>query len=99
MALNSLPEFLRLPFFEKPPFTRAMFLDGSKFREQLLKRVTHGTFQRNYFKIGTAVPKEDIFKELLKKFYFVTMAARFFDGIKICEQFLRGPPKEHSCQV
>ena len=31
------------------------------------------------------------------------MAIRVFDGIKFCEQFLniflRGPPKEHSCQV
>ena len=27
------------------------------------------------------------------------MATRVFDGIKFCEQFLRGPPKEHSCQV
>ena len=29
---------------KKPPFTRAMFTDGSKFQEQVLKRVTQGTF-------------------------------------------------------
>ena len=27
------------------------------------------------------------------------MATRVFDGIKFCEHFWRGPPKEHSCQV
>ena len=41
-------DFLRIsscPYSAKSsPFTRAMFMDGSKFREQLLKRVTQGTF-------------------------------------------------------
>ena len=32
---------------------------------------------------------EKIFKELLKKFNFITMATRVFDGIKFCEQFLK----------
>ena len=41
---------------KKTPFTRAMFMDGSKFCEQFLKRVTQGTFLWNYFKIGSAVP-------------------------------------------
>ena len=36
---------------KKPQFTRAMFIDGSKFWEQFLKRVTQGTFLWNYFKI------------------------------------------------
>ena len=61
-----------------------MFFGGSKFREQLLKRVTQGTFLRNYLKIGPAVPEEKIFKELLKKIKFVAMATRVFDGIKFC---------------
>ena len=63
-----------------------MFLGRSKFREQILKRVTYGTFLN--FKIGPAVP-EEIFEELLKKFNFVAMATRVFDGIKFCEQFLK----------
>ena len=50
-----------------------------------------------FFKIGPAVP--EMFKELLKKFHFVAMATRVFGGIKFCEQFYRGPPKEHSYQV
>ena len=29
---------------KKPPFTTAMFIEGSKFRKQFLKRVTQGTF-------------------------------------------------------
>ena len=33
--------------------------------------------------------EEKIFKELLKKFHFVAMATRVFDGIKFCEQFLK----------
>ena len=72
----------------KPPFTRAMFLGGSKFCEQFLERVTQGTFLWNHFKIGPAVLEEKIFKELLKKFNFVAMATRVFDGIEFCEQFL-----------
>ena len=35
------------------------------------------------------VIEEKIFKELLKKFNFVAMATRVFDGIKFCEQFLK----------
>ena len=74
---------------KKPPFTRAMFLGRSKFREQFLKRVTQGTFMWNYFKIGPAVSEEKAFKEWLKKFNFIAMATRVFDGIKFCEQFLK----------
>ena len=36
-----------------------------------------------------AVPKEKIFKELLKNIHFVTMATRLFDGIKFCEEILK----------
>ena len=39
---------------KKPPFTRAMFIDGSKFHGQFLKRVTQGTFLLNYFKVPIA---------------------------------------------
>ena len=70
---------------KKLPFTRAMLMDRSKFCEQILKRVTQLTFLCDYFKIG---PAEEIYTELLKKFNFVTMATRVFDGIKFCEQFL-----------
>ena len=49
---------------KKPPFTRAMFMEGSKFLEQFLKRVTKGTFLWNYFKIWPAV-SEKIFYEFL----------------------------------
>ena len=62
-------------------------MDGSEFHEQLLKRVTQGTFLLNHFKIRLAVPDDKIFKEMLQKLHFVTMAATVFDGIKFCEQF------------
>ena len=84
-----LKNFFMSLLCKKPPFTRAMFLGKSKFREHFLKRVTQGTFLWNYFKIGPAVLEEKIFKELLKKFNFVAMATRVFDGIKFCEQVLK----------
>ena len=40
-------------------------MDGSKFREQYLKRVTQGTFLWNYFKIWPAVSEKKIFYEFL----------------------------------
>ena len=49
---------------KKPPFTRAIFIDRSKFCEQFLKRVTRGTFLWYYFKIWPAV-SEKIFSEFL----------------------------------
>ena len=40
-------------------------MDGSKFCEQVLKRVTEGTFLWNYFKIWPAVSEKKIFLEFL----------------------------------
>ena len=56
-----------------------MFIDRSKFREQIFKGITQGTILLNYFKIGPAVSEEKIFKEFLKKLHFVAMATRGFD--------------------
>ena len=72
---------------KKPPFTRAMCLDGSKFREQFLKTVTQGTFLWNYFKIRPAVSEKKIFKNFLKNSISLPWQP-VFDGIKFCEQFL-----------
>ena len=96
-------EFLRFsscPYSAKSlPLMEAMLFNGSKIREQVLKRVSQGTILWNYFKIGPAVSEEKIFKEILKKFHFAAMATRVFDGIKFCKHFLKRTPKEHSCQV
>ena len=86
-------------WYKKPPFTRAMFMDGSKFRGQFLKRVSQGTFLWNYFKIEPAVPEEKIFKELLWKFHFVAIPTRVFDGTKFCEQFLKKKKKSNLVQI
>ena len=43
------------------PFTRAMFIHGSNFHEQFLKRVTQETYLCNYFKIGPGVSEKKIF--------------------------------------
>ena len=40
-------------------------MDGSKFHEQILKRVTKGTFLWNYFKIWLAVSEKKIYQEFL----------------------------------
>ena len=53
--------FLMSVYWKKHPFTRAMFIDGSKFHKQILKRVTQGAFMWNYFKIWPAVSEEKIF--------------------------------------
>ena len=42
-----------------------MFIDGSKFHKQFLKRVTQGTFLWNYFKIWPVVSEKKIFWEFL----------------------------------
>ena len=88
---KNFEEFLWSPHNEKSPQAptpmAAMFFHGSKFRNLFLKRVTQGTILWNYFKIGSAVSEEKIFKEFLKKFDLV---AKVFDGIKFCTQFLKG---------
>ena len=38
--------------------------------------------------------REEIFKELLKKFQFIAKASRVFDGIKFCEKVLKGTSQE-----
>ena len=58
-------DFLRIspcPYRARSPHSTVMCMDGSKFREQFMKRVTQGTFLRNDFKIGPGVPdlKEDL---------------------------------------
>ena len=84
---------------KKPQFTRAMFMDGSKFREQVLKRVTQGTFLWNYFKIWPAVSE--------KKIFSCPYSARSPHSPEPClwmdqnfaDNFWKGSPKEHSCEI
>ena len=83
LRISSCSYSARSPHSPEPCFGQI------KFHEQFLKRVTQRTFLWNYFKIGPAVPEEKIFKELLKKFNFIAMATRVFDGIKFCQQFLK----------
>ena len=68
---------------------RLLLIDGSKFCEQCLKRVSQATLLWNYFKIWPMVQEKIILKELLKKFQLVTIATRVFDEIKFCEQILK----------
>ena len=68
-------DFLRISSMsiqcKKPAFTRVMFMEGSKFRQEFWKASPkkHSCLW-NYFKIGPAVPQEKIFQQLLKKIQF-----------------------------
>ena len=83
LRISLCPYSARSPHSPEP----CLWVDQN-FTYNFLKRVTQGTFLGNYFKIGPTV-SEKIFKELLKKFNFVAMATRVFDGIKFCEQLLK----------
>ena len=82
-------KFLHVHIVQEVPIHQSHFYGRIKILQTFLKRVTKGTFLWNYFKIGPAVQEEKILKELLKKFCFFTMATTVFDGIKVCEQFLK----------
>ena len=75
-----------------PPPTAAMFINGSKFHEQFLKRVTQGTILCNYFKI---VSEKKMFKEFLHVGTVQKVspppppAAMCLDGSKFHEHFLK----------
>ena len=89
---KTFKEFFQVRIVQKASPTMRpffFFFDRSKFRKQVLKRVTQGTILWNYFKIGRAVSEEKILKEFLKNFHLVAMATRVFDGIKFCEQFFK----------
>ena len=67
-------------------------MDGSKFCQQFLKRLTQGTLFQNQ----TRGSREEDFKELLKKFHFIAMATTVLESYSV-DNFYRRPPKEHSC--
>ena len=47
--------FSSFPYSASSPFITAMFLEVSKFREEIFKRVIQGTYLWNYFEIWPAV--------------------------------------------
>ena len=84
--------FLRIsscPYSAKSPHSPEPYLLTDQNFANIFEKGHPRNIAVNYSKIGPAVPEEKIFKELLKKFYFVAMATRVFDGIKFCEQFLK----------
>ena len=64
LKISSCPYGAKSPPPPPQPMA-AMFFDGSKFCEQFLKRVTHGTILSNYFKIWLVVSEEKNFEEFL----------------------------------
>ena len=70
-------------------------MDGSKFHDQFLNRVTQRTFLWNYFKIRPSVSE----KNYLKNSISLPWQPQFLMESNSVNNFRRQPPKEHSCQV
>ena len=89
--------------WKKPLPTVAMFLDGSKYREQFLKKVTQGTILRNYSKFWPAVSEKKIFKEFLHARLLQKVSPPwrpcFTTDQNFANDFWKGSPKEHSCEI
>ena len=84
---------------KKPQFTRAMFMEGPKFREQFLKRVTQGIFLWNYFKIWPVVSEKEDFLRISSCTYSAR-SPHVYGRIKISRTiYEKGSPKEHFCEI
>ena len=81
----------------------AMFIDRSKFREQFLKRVTQGTFLRNYFKIWQEVSEEKNFEAFLWSSHSAkSLPPRrpcFLTDQNFASRFWKGSHKEQSWEI
>ena len=77
-----------------------MFIDGSKFHEQVLKRVTQGIFVWNYFKIWQAVSEEKNFSEVHTVQQASTHGSHVFRQIKISHTiFGKGNPRNNPAKL
>ena len=80
-----------------------MFLGGSKFCEQFLKRVTQGTFLWIYFKFWPAVLENKIFLRISSCPYSVRSPHSPEPCLRtdqnFANNFWKGSPKEHSCEI
>ena len=83
LRISSCPYSARSPHSPESYFWRIK-ISRILFEKGHLRNIPVKLFQNQ-----TAVPEEKIFKELLKKFNFIAMATRVFNGIKFCEQFLK----------
>ena len=88
----------------KPPFTRAMFMDGSKFRKQCLKRVTKGTIPVKLFQNLTSSFGEKDFLRISSCAYIVQDApihqSHVFLQIKISQTiFEKGHPRNIPAKI
>ena len=87
---------------QEAPIHQSHVYGGIKIRQHFLKRVTQGTFLRNYFKIWSAVSEKKIFKN-----FFMSISARSPHSQEPClwmdqnfeDNFWKGSPKEHSCEI
>ena len=80
-----------------------MFLGGSKFCEQFLKRVTLGTFLWNYFKNLTSSFGEEDFSRISSCPYSARSPHSpepcFWTDQNFANSFWKGSPKEHFCEI
>ena len=84
-------------------------MNVSKFREQILKKVSPGIFLWNYFKIGPAVSEKKIFLRISlcpysarsplspEPFFFFFLF--FLTDQNFANSFWKGSPEEHSCEI
>ena len=87
----------------KPRPLVALFFDESKWLEQSCNRITKGTFLLNYIEIGPVVSDKKIFKSFLYRLYRENkprpLAAMFLINPNVLNNFGRGSPKEHFCEI
>ena len=80
-----------------------MFIDRSKFRDQILKRVTRGTFLWNYFKFWQVVSEKKIFLRICSCLYSEcsphSLEPCLMTDQNIVNTFWEGSLKEHSCEI
>ena len=84
---------------KKPPFTRTMFMDGSKFRKQFWKGSPKEHSCEIISKSDQQFRRRTFFKNYLKISISLPWQPEFLMESNSIKNFWRGPPKEHSCQV
>ena len=83
-----------------PPPMAAMFFDGSKFREQLLKKVTQGTNPVKLFlKLDQRFQRRRFLKNSLKNSILLLWQPEILMELNSFNNFCRASFKEHSCKV
>ena len=82
----------------KPTAITAMFLDSSKFREQILNQVPK-EYLLKFFKKFTSDFREKIFKEFLKNLFGLPWQPEFLVKSNSVSKFYRRSPKKYFYKI